>query len=213
MPALPPRVLMLVLNALPETDAAQLVQLAHEALQGGVNWLMLRVRQLPATLCLDLALELRRLTRLYGALFGVNPYPSLAAWSEADALHLPEHAPYHPPPPNALLGRSVHSVEAGLRAAAEGCNYLLVGTMFASASHPDKPPEGLALLRSLREAVSLPLIAIGGITPERVGECMEAGAQGVAVISGIADAPDPRVAAQQYRKALFTALTDNHPSS
>jgi thiazole tautomerase (transcriptional regulator TenI) len=96
---------------------------------------------------------------------------------------------------------------------AEECNYLLVGTMFASASHPDKPPEGLALLRALREAVSLPLIAIGGITPERVGECIEAGAQGVAVISGIADAPDPRVAAQQYRKALFTALTDSHPPS
>ncbi len=202
MIALPPRVLMLVLNYLPGTDVAHLVQVAHAGLKGGVNWLMLRVRDIPASLCLDLALEFRRLTREYGALFGVNPYPALAEWSRADALHLPEHAPFHAPPAGALLGRSVHSVASAQHAVEEGCHYLLVGTIYTTPSHPDKIPEGLALLKAIREVVALPLIAIGGITPERVAPCLQAGAQGVAVISGIADAPDPEASARHYWEAL-----------
>ncbi|MCS7300561.1 MAG: thiamine phosphate synthase, partial [Fimbriimonadales bacterium] len=88
------------------------------------------------------------------------------------------------------------------RAAAEGCDYLLVGTMYPTQSHPDNLPEGISLLQAIRGAVSIPLIAVGGITPERVAECLQAGAQGVAVISGIADAPDPLQAAQAYARAL-----------
>jgi thiamine-phosphate pyrophosphorylase len=193
---------MLILNYLPGSDAARIVQIAGSALRGGVNWLMLRVRDLPASFCLDLALELRRLTRQQNALFGVNPFPSLAEWSGADALHLPEHAPYHPPPEGMMLGRSVHSIPAAQQAAAEGCHYLLVGTLYPTRSHPEKPPEGLALLRAVRATVALPLIAVGGITPERVAECLQAGAQGVAVVSGITDAPDAEAAARRYRHAL-----------
>jgi thiamine-phosphate diphosphorylase len=193
---------MLILNYLPGSDAARIMQIAESALRGGVNWLMLRARDLPASFCLDLALELRRLTRQQNALFGVNPFPSLAEWSGADALHLPEHAPHHPPPEGAMLGRSVHSIRAAQRAAAEGCHYLLVGTMYPTRSHPEKPSEGLELLRAVRETVALPLIAVGGITPERVAECLHAGAHGVAVVSGITDAPDVEAAARRYRHAL-----------
>ncbi|MEN3002634.1 MAG: thiamine phosphate synthase [Armatimonadota bacterium] len=205
MPPIPPRVLMLILNYLPGTDVERVIQVAELALRGGVNWLMLRIRELPASVCLDLALELRRLTRAHGALFAVNPYPALAEWSQADALHLPESAPFHPPPEGALLGRSVHSTAAAQRAAAEGCHYLLVGSIYPTPSHPDSSPAGLDLLRAVREAVALPLIAIGGITPERVAACLQAGAQGVAVLSGIVNAPDPQAAAQAYWNALHAA--------
>jgi len=204
MPVIPPRVLMLILNYQPGVDAERVVQVARLALRGGVNWLMLRVRGLPAPLCLDMALTLRQLTCEQHALLGINPYPALAARSSADALHLPEQMPYHPPPSGALLGRSVHSVDAAQHAANEGCHYLLVGTIYPTHTHPDKVPEGLSLLQAVREAVPLPLIAIGGITPERVAECLQAGAQGVAVISGIAGAPDPCEAARRY----WSALTD-----
>ncbi|MCS7065732.1 MAG: thiamine phosphate synthase [Fimbriimonadales bacterium] len=202
MPAVPTRVLMLILNYLPGVDAERLVRIAEAGLRGGVNWLMLRIRDMPASLCLDLALVLRRLTREHRALFGVNPSPALAEWSGADALHLPESAPYHPPHEGALLGRSVHSVSAAQRATAEGCHYLLAGAIYPTRSHPDKQPAGLPLLQTVREAVALPLIAIGGITPERVAECLEAGARGVAVISGISDAPDPETAARLYAQSL-----------
>ena len=199
--------LMLILPYTAQTDPARAVWVAERALQGGVNWVMLRVRELPARLALDVALELRRLTRAHGAWLGVNPYPALAEWVEADALHLPEAAPPYTPPDPMWLGRSVHSVDAAQRAEAEGCRYLLVGAMFPTASHPDQPPAGIPLLRAVREAVSIPLIAIGGITPERVAECVQAGAQGVAVLSGIADAPDPADAATRYWAALCACAT------
>jgi thiamine-phosphate diphosphorylase len=195
---MPTPTLMLILPYTAQTDPARAVWVAERALQGGVNWLTLRVRELPARLALDVALELRRLTRAHGAWLGVNPYPALAEWAGADALH---------PPDPMWLGRSVHSVDAAQRAEAEGCRYLLVGTMFPTASHPDQPPAGIPLLRAVREAVSIPLIAIGGITPERVAECVQAGAQGVAVLSGIADAPDPADAATRYWAALRACAT------
>ncbi|MDW8107270.1 MAG: thiamine phosphate synthase, partial [Armatimonadota bacterium] len=165
---MPERILMLVLNYTPSTDAAHALAVAERALQGGVNWLMVRVRELPAQMALEMALQARRLTREANALLGINPYPALAEWCEADAIHLPEHAPPYAPTSPMLLGRSVHSVEAARRAAAEGCDYLLVGTIYPTQSHLGKAPEGLPLLHAVREAVSLPLIAIGGITPERV---------------------------------------------
>lgn len=199
---MPDRILMLILNYTPQTDPARALWLAEQALAGGVNWLMLRVRGMPAPMALEMGLQLRRLTREAHALLGVNPYPALAVWCDADALHLPEAAPPYTPDPPMLLGRSVHSLTAATRAAAEGCDYLLVGTMYPTQSHPDKLPEGISLLQAIRGAVSIPLIAVGGITPERVAECLQAGAQGVAVISGIADAPDPLQAAQAYARAL-----------
>ncbi|MFN3689455.1 MAG: thiamine phosphate synthase [Fimbriimonadales bacterium] len=199
---IPQRVLMLILNYTPATDAAQALSVAERALTGGVNWVMLRVRELPARLALDLGVQLRQLTWQANALLSVNPYPALAAWCAADALHLPETAsPYTPPAPM-MLGRSVHSVESALRAEAEGCHYLLVGTIYPTQSHPDKTPEGIALLYAVRQAVSIPIIAVGGITPERVLECVQAGAQGIAVVSGITEATNPAEAARQYHAAL-----------
>ncbi|MCX7993972.1 MAG: thiamine phosphate synthase [Fimbriimonadales bacterium] len=199
---IPERVLMLVLNYTPATEAAHALWVAERALQGGVNWVMLRVRELPARLALEMGLQLRQLTLAANALLSVNPYPALAEWCAADALHLPEAAPPHTPPAPMMLGRSVHSVEAAQRAQAEGCHYLLVGTLYPTPSHPNKTPEGIAMLRAVHEAVSVPLVAIGGISPERVAECVQAGAQGVAVASGIAEARNPAEAARRYLHAL-----------
>ncbi|MFN4033189.1 MAG: thiamine phosphate synthase [Fimbriimonadales bacterium] len=200
-------VLMYIVNYMPTTDAAHALEIAERALSGGVNAVMLRVRELPARLALEMAWELRRLTRTAHARLHVNPYPALAEWCDADALHLPEHAPPYTPPAPMLLGRSVHSVESAVRAQAEGCHYLLVGSMYPTASHADKTPEGLELLRAVRQAVAIPLIAVGGVTPERVAACVQAGAQGVAVISGIADADNPQAAATRYWAALRDTAT------
>ncbi len=242
--SIPDRVLMLILPWTPETDAERAFWVAEEAIRGGVNWLLLRVRNMPARMALDPAMELRRLTRRYSVLFSVNPYPALVEWVSADALHLPEteldnpHPPQpslsmdslHPPqpslshweregvelpspsgrgvggegfsPPPRLLGYSVHSVASAKQAVQAGADYLLVGTMFPTPSHPDKTPEGIELLKAVAKAVSVPLIAIGGITPERVGLCLRAGARGVAVISGILESESPYVSAQGYWQSL-----------
>jgi thiamine-phosphate diphosphorylase len=108
--------------------------------------------------------------------------------------------------PESVIGRSVHSEESAMRAEQEGVDYVLAGTIFASASHPEIQPGGVELLSRICAAVSIPVIAIGGIRPDSVGHCLRAGAAGVAVLSGIMRAPDPREAAGAYRRALDSAV-------
>jgi thiamine-phosphate diphosphorylase len=98
--------------------------------------------------------------------------------------------------PHQWIGRSVHHAGEGLAAARAGADYLVAGTIFASASHAGVEPGGTALLTEL-VATGLPVIAIGGVTPARAGLVHESGAHGVAAIRGIWDAPDPLEAATQ----------------
>lgn len=81
-----------------------------------------------------------------------------------------------------LVGRSVHSLEAARAAQAEGADYVLWGPVFATPTHPGRPPLGLEALRRLCAAVNLPVLAVGGVTGERARECREAGAAGFAGI-------------------------------
>jgi thiamine-phosphate pyrophosphorylase len=81
-----------------------------------------------------------------------------------------------------LLGRSVHSVEAARQAAEEGADYLIFGPVFATSSHPGRSPAGMAALSEVTAAVTIPVLAIGGVDAERAKACREAGAAGFAAI-------------------------------
>jgi thiazole tautomerase (transcriptional regulator TenI) len=96
--------------------------------------------------------------------------------------------------PVGWIGRSVHSPQEAEAAAGEGADYLLVGNVYQTASHPDRPASGLALVRdSVR--LGLPVIAIGGIDPSRVAAVRDEGAYGVAAITALWRAADPAAAA------------------
>ena len=128
----------------------------------------------------------------------------------ARRIHLPEKSlpagvVRHRIGARSIIGKSVHSVASAEGAAKQGVDYLIAGTIFASPSHPDIAPQGLEWLREVCAAVSIPVIAIGGVTPENAGECLAAGAAGVAVLSAIMRAADPRAAAQAFREALDAA--------
>ena len=106
---------------------------------------------------------------------------------------------------HALLGRSVHSVEAAQQAEADGADMVSVGPVFETPSKPKAHPVGTALIKEIAESVPLPVIAIGGVTPENAGEVIRAGAAGVAVISAICGADDPRAAAEALTQAMGEA--------
>jgi thiazole tautomerase (transcriptional regulator TenI) len=96
--------------------------------------------------------------------------------------------------PLGWIGRSVHSPQEAEAAAGEGADYLLVGNVYRTASHPDRPAGGLALVRdSVR--LGLPVIAIGGIDPSRAAAVRDEGAYGVAAIAALWRAADPAAAA------------------
>ncbi len=102
-----------------------------------------------------------------------------------------------------LLGRSAHDEAEVQRAVAEGVDYLIVGTVFPSASKPGRPPLGLEGLTRLAALASpLPVFAIGGITPARVASVIKAGAHGVAVCSAVLDVADPVAATQNFLSEL-----------
>ena len=78
----------------------------------------------------------------------------------------------------------------------------MVGTVFSSPSHPQGSPAGVAILHEVRQETDKPLVAIGGITPDRVSEVLGAGAHGVAVRGGVWDAGDPSAAVRGYLEVL-----------
>lgn len=186
-----------------------LVNAVTDAVAGGVMMVQLREKDLPAAVLLDLARRLRAVTR-GKSLFVLNDRLDVAQAADADGVHLPENGL----PVNVarwllgrhvLIGRSVHSVEAAIEAERGGADYVQLGTIFESVSHPDQPPVGVELIKQVRKVVNIPVIAVGGITAANAVEVIEAGAHGVAVISAILSAEDKKAAAQELREVLSQA--------
>lgn len=105
--------------------------------------------------------------------------------------------------PDVLLGYSAHE-EVGIEGdRALDVDYYFFSPVYATDSKPDQPPAGISALRSFcQTADPIPTLALGGITPERVRDCRAAGAEGVAVLSGIMDAEAPVAATRAYLRAL-----------
>ena len=186
-------------------EVARLVQVVRKAVAGGVNLVQLRDRSATVS-------EVIRTTRALQESLGETPLlinGSTVAARDAHAagLHLPESGPKiedlrREMGPDKWIGRSIHTVENAILSAEAGADYLVAGTIFVSRSHPGAEPAGIAFLKTVCKTVSIPVIAIGGITPENAPDCIGAGAAGVAVLSSILHADDPRAAAAQYRAAL-----------
>lgn len=178
-----------------------LADVVAEAVEGGVNVVQLREKDLPAGELLMLARQLRGVCG-HRALLVVNDRVDVALLSGADGVHLgerglPTAAVRRLLPPSMLVGRSVHSVAAARQAEQDGADYVLLGTIFPSRSHPDVTPAGLGLLEAVATRVRIPVIAIGGIDAENRDACLRAGAAGVAVISAILRSNDPRRSAME----------------
>lgn len=185
---------------------ATVVEAVGGTLGGGVNMVQLRAPGMVISGVWYLAREIRQALRPCYPLV-VNAR-TCAAVVDTDGYHLPDDWPA----PAAqltwdcglIIGRSVHSVESARRAEQEGADYLLAGTIYESSSHPGQRPAGVQFLGEVCRAVRIPVLAIGGVTTRRIPECVRAGASGVAVISPIMRAAEPREAAEEFRWALET---------
>ena len=101
--------------------------------------------------------------------------------------------------PDVLLGRSIH---ARGETTGAGLDYLMVGTLYRTPSHPGREPAGPDFLERMVASTDLPLVGVGGVTPSRARALRRRGAHGVAVIRGVWDAPDPVAALEAYLDAL-----------
>jgi thiamine-phosphate pyrophosphorylase len=184
-------------------------EVASLAVDGGVTAVQIREKDLDNCEQYQMTMTLRAV--LQGrALVLVNDRADVAAASGADGVHLPERClPVHAVRgligSGCILGRSVHSVEAASKAVREGADYVQVGPVFSTDSHPGQPPAGLELIRAVVEAVDVPVVAVGGIGPENVRQVIDAGADGVAVIRAVLAATDPAAAANRLACTLHEA--------
>lgn len=193
-------------------DGAELVSRVADAVAGGVDLVQLREKDLPGGKLLELAQELKR--AISGrALLVINERTDVAAACAAAGVQLGEEAlPVAAARrilgPGALIGRSVHSQEGAEQAVAQGADFLIVGTMYATASHPGLPPAGPELVQRIARSCSIPIIGIGGIHAGNAAPVVRAGASGVAVITSILAAPQPREAARRLKQVLLEAWSD-----
>jgi thiamine-phosphate pyrophosphorylase len=172
---------------------------------GGVDLaLHLRAPRASGRQVFDLAAVLRSMTADAGALLIVNDRVDVALAADADGVQVGGRG-LEPADarrligPDRLLGVSIHSAQEARAARDGGASYLLVGTIWETASHPDRRGAGIELIRQIA-ALGIPTIAIGGVTAERAAEARDAGSAGVAAIRGVWDAPDPAAAVSGYLK-------------
>lgn len=188
------------------------LSLVEAALDGGVNIIQLRVRNAaPGDLGLyAVSLRLRELTE-GRARFVVTGDLDLAEKCRADGVMLPERS-YRPSEARdflrgaagELVGAFARSVAGAGRAERGGADYVQVGPVFDREAAPSE--DGLSLVRKIKDAVQIPVIAFGGVrTPEQIADCLRAGADGVAVTDAVTGAADPRAAAFALRGALDAA--------
>lgn len=192
--------LMLVTEP-PREGSRPLEETVEAAVLGGVDAVLLRDKEAPADRLLETAKRLRLVTQGKARLY-VHTNASVARESRADGRHSAAGALDQRPMSGLMLGFSVHTVEEARRAASRGAEYLLGGAIFASASHPRREPAGLATLGALCAATSVPVLAIGGVVPENVAACLQAGSAGIAALSPFMRAADPEAVARSYRNAL-----------
>jgi len=184
-------------------------KLVSEAVAGGVTMVQVRDRVLPSGELLELARRLKTITR-GKALIVINDRVDVAEAVESDGVQIPEGGLPTRTVRNIMgryvvLGRSVHDVAAANQARSDGAEFVIAGTIYKSKSKPDAKPAGTALIAEITKDSSLPVLAIGGVTAEKIDELVKAGAAGVAVISAIAGADDPKAAAQGLTTALKEA--------
>jgi thiamine-phosphate pyrophosphorylase len=178
---------------------------AMAAAAGPLLAVHLRARALAGGPLLALARELAAALRPHGTWLAVNDRADVARAAPAQAVVSGRGGlavrDIRRVAPSAAVGRSVHGAGEAAAAAAEGADFLVAGAVWETASHPDRPPAGLELVRAAA-GHGRPVVAIGGLTPARAPEAIGAGAWGVAAIRALWDQPDPGAAAAAFLAAL-----------
>jgi thiamine-phosphate pyrophosphorylase len=186
-------------------------EIARRAIAGGADVIQLRDKACGCRELYRIGRAIRTITMKTGTLFIVNDRLDVALACGADGVHLGQDdirvgVARQIAPPGFIIGISVGTVDEATRAEQEGADYIALSPVFSTASKNDAGPgRGLIVLREIRRSVSVPVIAIGGITMDNVREVITAGADGVAVISVVVGSKNITAAAQE----LSTRISDS----
>lgn len=188
-------------------DGRTLYDVVRESLDGGVTFVQLREKSLDEESFLEEAKDLQKLCREYNVPFVINDNVDIAVAMNADGVHVGQsdmeagdvRAKLGP---DKIVGVSAGTVEEAILAEKRGADYLGVGAVFPTGSKDDAVDVPHDVLKAICEAVSIPVIAIGGITKDNVTELKGSGICGVAVISAIYAQKDIKMAASDLKDAV-----------
>jgi thiamine-phosphate pyrophosphorylase len=185
------------------------IEVARELIRGGAKIIQLRDKLRSKSELLPIAQELKELCSKHDVLFIVNDYLGVVLAVSADGLHLgqedfPVSVARKLLPIDKLIGCSVNTVAQATAAESDGADYIAVGSIYPTSSKEGAKVVGVERLRQIKQAVGLPLVAIGGINRDKVAEVLAAGADSVAVISAILKAEDTEEATRQIVAAFGT---------
>jgi thiamine-phosphate pyrophosphorylase len=191
-----------------QTNGRPLAEVVRLSLEGGVKAVQLREKDLSSAALYRLAAELRVLTAEYGARLIINDRPDVALAVAGDGVHigvnsLPVSAVRRIVGQSVIIGYSAHGIDEALRAQTDGADFVTFGPVHAT---PSKfvygQPCGVNTLAKAVSALKIPVIALGGISPANISETLSANAAGIAVISAIMAAGDPRSATASLLKKI-----------
>lgn len=180
---------------------------AEAALRGGAGCLQLREKEIADRELLSRARRLRELTRKHDALLIINDRPDIARLAAADGVHVGQddlavREARRIAGAERLVGMSTHTLAQLESAVAEGPDYIAVGPMFASGTKPQDHIAGPQTLREASARTQIPLVAIGGVTPDNARMLMECGASSVCACAAVVAADAPDSAAQRLLQAV-----------
>ena len=184
------------------------LELVRMAIKGGADTIQFRQKVGATREMIEIVRQLKQLCLDSGVTLIVNDRVDIAIAAEADAVHLGQDD--FPIPlarkllgESRIIGGSAATLEEAQKCLVEGADYIGFGPVYPTASKADADPvTGIKLLKQAVEIISLPIIAIGGISVENAPEVMRAGAQGIAVISAVCCQEDPEQATRALRQAL-----------
>jgi thiamine-phosphate pyrophosphorylase len=182
-----------------------LYDVVRESLDGGVTFLQLREKDLDDETFFREAVRLRDMAREYGVPFVINDNVDIAVRMDADGVHVGQSDMEAGDVraligPDKILGVSAQTVEQAVLAEKRGADYLGVGAVFPTGSKDDADDVSFETLKAICEAVSIPVVAIGGITAENTPQLAGSGICGIAVISAIYGQKDIYKAASSLKK-------------
>jgi thiamine-phosphate pyrophosphorylase len=178
------------------------VETVEAAVRGGATMVQLREKETPREEVIRLAREVLAVTRRYGALLIVNDHPAIAREVGADGAHVGREDPPVAEAramlgPEAIIGASCYGdVARAVAAEQAGADYVAFGTPFPSPTKPKRTDISLGIFREVKQQVKVPVFAIGGITIDNASHVVDAGADGIAVVSGVFGASDVEAAAR-----------------
>ena len=181
-------------------EGQTLAQVTERVLQSGATFLQLREKALAHDAFLAEAVELKALCARYHVPFVVNDAIDIALACGADGVHVGQSDIVGRDVramigPDRLLGISANTVEAAVAAQRAGADYIGVGAVFGTATKKDARDLGVEGLRAICAAVSIPVVAIGGVSADNLPQLAGSGAAGAAVVSALFAQPDPGAAA------------------